>query len=160
MSQQSYDHFIFTYHGLPERQIKKSAVNNYCQLSDKCCSKYSNLNQYCYRAQCYETTRHLVGALGIEEGKYTVAFQSRLGNTPWIKPYTDDIIKELGNKGIKKILTFSPSFVADCLETTIEGGVEYRDLFKEHGGEHWQLVESLNDSPTWIDCLEDMVKNN
>jgi protoporphyrin/coproporphyrin ferrochelatase len=160
MSQESYDHFIFTYHGLPERQILKASVQNYCQLSDKCCSKYHSKNKYCYRAQCYETTRLLVKELGIPEGKYTVAFQSRLGKNPWIKPYTDHIIKDLPVQGKKKVLAFSPSFVADCLETTIEGGVEYKELFEQNGGEKWQLVESLNVSKTWVECLHSMVKNN
>lgn len=157
---QEYEHIIFTYHGIPERQIKRASVQNYCQLSNKCCSTYHSKNRYCYRAQCYETTRHLVKELNIPEGKYTVCFQSRLGKTPWIKPYTDEIIKELAEKGVKSVLAFSPSFVADCLETTIEGGIEYRDLFKEHGGEKWQLVESLNDHPLWISCLKNMVHEN
>ena len=161
MAAENYDHFIFTYHGLPERQIKKASFQNYCQLSDKCCSKYHSKNKYCYRAQCYETTRLLAEELNIPADKYTVCFQSRLGKTPWIKPYTDEVIKELAEKGVKKALAFSPSFIADCLETTIEGGVEYRDLFKKHGGERWQLVESLNVSPTWVQCLKEMVlKNN
>jgi protoheme ferro-lyase len=92
--------------------------------------------------------------------KYTVCFQSRLGKTPWIKPYTDDIIKALAAKGTKSILAFSPSFIADCLETTIEGGVEYKEMFESNGGEKWQLVESLNESDTWIECLKDMVVNS
>lgn len=157
MEKENWDHFIFTYHGLPERQIKKASIQDYCQLGETCCSKYHSKNKYCYRAQCYETTRLLVKELNIPEGKYTVAFQSRLGKTPWIKPYTDDKIKELAEKGVKSILTFSPSFVADCLETTIEGGVEYKELFEEHGGQKWQLVESLNVSPTWVECLKEMV---
>jgi ferrochelatase len=158
MATENYDHFIFTYHGLPERQILKASVQNYCQLSEKCCSKYHSKNKYCYRAQCYETTRLLVKELDIPEGKYTVAFQSRLGKNPWIKPYTDYIIKNLPGQGKKKVLAFSPSFVADCLETTIEGGVEYKELFEKNGGEKWQLVESLNISKTWVECLNDMVK--
>jgi ferrochelatase len=157
MTKEKYDHFIFTYHGLPERQIKKSSVDGYCQLSDTCCSKYHSKNRYCYRAQCYETTRLLVAELGIEEGKYSIVFQSRLGRDPWIKPYADFVIPELAAKGNKKIIMFSPSFVADCLETTIEGGVEYKELFEKNGGEKWQLVESLNDHPMWVDCLKDMV---
>lgn len=158
MSQDHYDHYIFTYHGLPERQITKASIKNYCQLNDKCCSTYHSKNRYCYRAQCFETTRKLVQALNIEEGKYTVCFQSRLLKDPWIKPYTDDIIKELAAKGVKKVLAFSPSFIADCLETTIEGGVEYKELFEHNGGEKWQLVESLNTSPTWIQCLKSLVQ--
>lgn len=157
MEEEKYDHFLFTYHGLPERQITKASVQNYCQLNDKCCSKYHSKNRYCYRAQCFQTTRALAKALNIDEKDLTVSFQSRLGKTPWIKPYTDDIIKELAAKGKKRILAFSPSFIADCLETTIEVGIEYNDLFKEHGGEKVQLVESLNVNNTWVECLKEMV---
>jgi ferrochelatase len=148
-----YDHYLFSYHGLPEHQIMKSSCDNYCRLGD-CCMSYNSKNQYCYRAQCFETTRLLAEALGIKKEQYTICFQSRLGKTPWIKPYTDEIIKQLAGKGFKKVLVFSPAFVADCLETTIEIGVEYRKIFLEHGGEEWQLVESLNLSPTWVECLK------
>lgn len=157
MNETDFDHFIFSYHGLPERQIKKSSFDNYCQLNDKCCSVYHKKNKYCYRAQCFQTTRLLAKALDIKEENYSVTFQSRLGRDPWVKPYTDEVIKNLPAKGIKKVLAFSPSFVADCLETTIEVGSEFRDIFKEAGGEHWQLVESLNVHPTWIECLAKMV---
>lgn len=157
MDEASYDHYLFTYHGLPERQILKSSVRKYCQLSETCCSKYHAANKYCYRAQCYETTRLLADALQIPTAKYSVAFQSRLGKNPWIKPYTDEVIRELGVKGTKRILTFSPSFIADCLETTIEGGVEYKELFENSGGEKWQLVESLNDRPDWVEAVKGIV---
>ncbi|GAB3885466.1 ferrochelatase [Spirosoma agri] len=158
LSTYEYDHVVFSYHGLPERQITKGDVaHNVCQFGT-CCESLHAMNQHCYRAQCFETTRRLVRELGIPEGKYTTCFQSRLGRTPWIKPYTDDIIRELGAKGVKSVLAFSPSFVADCLETTIEVGVEYKELFEAAGGEHWQLVESLNDSPLWIETLVDLVK--
>ena len=158
MAAENYDHFIFTYHGLPERQILKASVQNYCQLSDKCCSRYHAKNKYCYRAQCYETTRLLVKELGIPEGKYSVAFQSRLGKNPWIKPYTDHVIKELPAQGKKKVLAFSPSFVADCLETVYEVTEEYGAEFRELGGEHVQLVESLNNAPKFIEALEGLAK--
>jgi len=158
MAAYDYDHFLFSYHGLPERQIRKGDVTkNVCQFGE-CCGTLQPMNQHCYRAQCFETTRLLVKALNIPEGKYTTCFQSRLGSDPWIKPYTDDIIKELPGKGIKSVLAFSPAFVADCLETTIEVGVEYKELFEQAGGQHWQLVESLNDSPIWIETLVDLVK--
>jgi protoporphyrin/coproporphyrin ferrochelatase len=159
MAEDNYDHFVLTYHGLPERQIMKGSCNNHCKLGS-CCEAYTDYNQYCYRAQCFETSRHLAKALGINKDQYTVCFQSRLGKTPWIKPYTDEIIKTLPAKGIKKVLAFSPSFVADCLETTIEIGETYRDQFLELGGEKWTLVESLNTNPTWVDCLKDMVLKN
>lgn len=157
MNETKFDHFIFSYHGLPERQIKKASFDNYCQLNNKCCSVYHKKNTYCYRAQCFQTSRHLAKALNIKEENYTVTFQSRLGKDPWIKPYTDEEIKTLPSQGKKKVLAFSPSFVADCLETTIEVGSEFKEIFKEAGGEHWQLVESLNVHPLWIECLAKMV---
>jgi protoporphyrin/coproporphyrin ferrochelatase len=156
MAETKFDHFLFSYHGLPERQILKGSCNNHCKLGT-CCNSYHQNNRYCYRAQCYNTSRLLAKELGLSEDDYTVSFQSRLGKTPWIKPYTDDKIKELCENGKKKVLCFSPSFVADCLETTIEIGEEYKELFEKNGGEHWQLVESLNVHPNWIECLKEMV---
>lgn len=158
LDERKYDHVLFSYHGLPERQILKGDVTGkQCKLGT-CCDTANRHNQFCYRAQCFETTRLLVKELGLAEGTYTTAFQSRLGKTPWIKPYTDDMIKELVGRGVKSVLAFSPSFVADCLETTIEIGDEYKELFEEFGGEHWQLVESLNDSNIWVETLVDLVK--
>jgi ferrochelatase len=158
MAQRNYDHVVFSYHGLPERQITKGDVTgSFCQFGS-CCDQLDARNQHCYRAQCFETTRLLVKGLGLAEGTYTTCFQSRLGKNPWIKPYTDEVIPELTKKGVKSVLAFSPAFVADCLETTIEVGEEYKELFEKEGGEHWQLVESLNDSDIWIEALEDMIK--
>jgi protoporphyrin/coproporphyrin ferrochelatase len=159
MAARSYDHYIFTYHGLPQRQIRKGDENkNVCVFGD-CCGAIKPHNQHCYRAQCFETTRLLVKQLGLKEGQYTTCFQSRLGNDPWIKAYTDEVIKELTQKGIKSVLAFSPSFVADCLETTIEIGEEYKEIFEKNGGQHWQLVESLNDSPIWVETILDLITN-
>lgn len=154
-----YDHVLFSYHGLPERQIKKASAHyggNTCQMGD-CCNKISKNNMYCYRAACFETTRQLVIKLNIPEGKYTTTFQSRLDDK-WLKPYSDKVIEELARKGAKKLLVLSPAFVADCLETIYEIGTEYNEIFKEHGGEKVQLVESLNDHPLWIDALKKMVQ--
>ncbi|MBC7425488.1 MAG: ferrochelatase [Bacteroidia bacterium] len=158
MAERKYDHFLFSYHGLPERQILKGSCNNYCKLST-CCNSFNQYNRFCYRAQCFNTSRLLAKALNLSEKEYTVSFQSRLGKTPWIKPYTDNTIKDLVKDGKLNVLCFSPSFVADCLETTIEIGEEYKELFEKEGGKHWQLVESLNTDPEWIDCLATMVKN-
>lgn len=154
-----YDHVLFSYHGLPERQIKKASAHygsDYCQLG-KCCNTLNKNNQYCYRANCFETTRQLAQRLGIPESKYSVSFQSRLGRDPWVKPYSDEVIIEKARSGMKKMLVFSPAFVADCLETIHEIAVEYDELFREHGGEKVQLVESLNDHPRWIQALKDIV---
>jgi len=156
MTEATYDHFLFSYHGLPERQILKASCDGYCRLGD-CCNTYHSKNQYCYRAQCFATTRLLVKELGLSEKQYTICFQSRLGKTPWIKPYTDEVIKNLAQRNIKNVLVFSPAFIADCLETTVEIGMEYKHIFKNLGGERWQLVESLNTSGTWVECLKQLV---
>jgi protoporphyrin/coproporphyrin ferrochelatase len=156
MEKTTYDHYIFSYHGLPERQIIKGSVENYCKL-DKCCNVYHKKNQFCYRAQCFETSRLLAKELGIAEEKYTVTFQSRLGKDPWIRPYTEEVIEHLPAKGIKSVLAFSPAFVADCLETTIEVGEEFKEVFLKAGGKQWNLVESLNAHPMWVQCLKEMV---
>lgn len=154
----NYDDIIFSYHGLPERHIKKGSANyggNSCKLGN-CCDKITKKNEYCYRANCYETTRQLVKHLNIPEGKYETAFQSRLDNK-WLKPFSDKVVEERAAAGKKKLLIFSPAFVGDCLETLYEIGEEYDELFKEKGGESVTLVESLNDNPTWIQALKKMV---
>lgn len=152
-----YDHYLFSYHGVPERQVLSGDDDkNGCQLGN-CCSKITAKNQLCYRAQCFETTRLMAKAMGFKEGSYTLSFQSRLGRSEWVKPYSDHVIKELAEKGVKNILAFSPAFVADCLETTVEVGTEFNEIFREHGGEHLQLVPSLNDSEIWIELLKELV---
>ncbi|NQZ76121.1 MAG: ferrochelatase [Ekhidna sp.] len=151
-----YDHYVFSYHGLPERQIRKASYGKYCKLG-KCCSTLNEHNRYCYRAQCFETTRLVAAKLGIDEKDYTVCFQSRLGKDPWVQPYTEDVLKSLAKEGKTKVLAFSPAFVSDCLETTIEVGEEYQEEFLEAGGEKWDLVPSLNAESKWVDCLEKMV---
>ncbi len=149
-----YDHFIFSYHGLPERQITKES--GFCKLSDECCSSINDKNKFCYRAGCFETTRQLAQRLNIPKEKYSLSFQSRLDDK-WLKPYSDKVVVEKAKQGIKKILVFSPAFVADCLETIYEIGKEYHLLFQHHGGEEITLVESLNENPKWISALKNIV---
>lgn len=156
---ESYDHVLFSYHGLPQRQLIKGDTCNHCLQSEDCCQTLSAKNQFCYSAQCYGTTKALVKLLDLQEGNYTTCFQSRLGRTPWIQPYTSEIIEELAEKGAKRLLVFSPAFVADCLETTVEISDEYQEEFEEKGGEQVDLVPSLNDNPKWIKVVADMVKN-
>ncbi len=154
-----FDKVVFSYHGIPERHILKDSVDNYCQISDACCAKYHSKNRLCYRAQCYETSRLIAAKMNLSETDYEVVFQSRLASRakdPWLKPYADLVIADLPKQGIKNVLCFSPSFIADCLETTIEVGVEFKEIFEENGGEKWQLVESLNDHPKWIEALQEM----
>jgi protoporphyrin/coproporphyrin ferrochelatase len=150
-----YDHILFSYHGLPERQILKASAHyggHTCQLSD-CCNSITKNNQFCYRANCFETTRQLVKALNVPEGKYTTAFQSRLDDK-WLKPYSDKVVSGLAEIGAKKILVFSPAFVADCLETIYEIGTEYDEIFKTGGGEKITLVESLNSEEVWVNAVK------
>ena len=153
-----YDHVLFSYHGLPERQILKASAHyggDTCRLG-ACCNTITKNNTYCYRANCFATTRALVKGLGIPEGKYTTSFQSRL-DEKWLTPFSDKVVEELARKGAKNILVFSPAFVADCLETIYEIGVEYDHIFKSHGGEKVTLVESLNARPEWVEAVAGMV---
>lgn len=152
-----YDHILFSYHGLPERQIAKGDTCNHC-LKEGCCDTISERNQLCYKAHCAATTRAIAAKLNLTEDQYSICYQSRLGRDPWVKPYTSDVIEEQAKLGRKNILVFCPAFVCDCLETTIEISDEYQELFEEKGGEHLQLVEGLNDHPKWIEAVADLVK--
>jgi protoporphyrin/coproporphyrin ferrochelatase len=151
-----YDHVLFSYHGLPERQVDKVYADRKC-ANHSCEHEMNEENIFCYKATCYATTRALASRLGMSENDYTVCFQSRLGKG-WIEPFSDVVIQDLARKGAKKLLVFSPAFVADCLETIVEIGDEYQELFVANGGEKVQLVPSLNDSPVWISALEEMIR--
>jgi len=153
---ESYDKIMFSYHGLPERQVDKVYDSGLCQDHD-CEHEVTSDNKFCYKATSYVTTRLIVEKLGIPEDKYIVSFQSRL-DEKWIQPFSDKVIEEWGKTGVKRVLAFSPAFVADCLETLIEIGGEYQEIFEEHGGEKVQLVPSSNDHPRFIDCIEDLVR--
>ncbi len=154
-----YEHVLFSYHGLPERHLEKQHGGRNC-IEFNCKEEISESNNHCYRATCYDTTRKIAGKLNLSEDSYTISFQSRLGKDPWLKPYTDHELIKLAENGVKKILVFSPSFVADCLETLYEISIEYNALFQEHGGEKVQLIESLNGHPRWIATLKDIVEQN
>lgn len=157
---ETYDHILFSFHGLPERQLLKcDHTGNYCLKTENCCETLNDTNKYCYSAQGYDTARLIAQKLNISRENYTVCFQSRLGKEPWVQPYTTDVLKKLAAEGKKRLLVFSPAFVADCLETLYEITVEYHEEFKALGGEHVQLVESLNDHPKFIKALVDMAKN-
>lgn len=150
-----YDHVIFSYHGLPTRQVDKVYEEGLC--SDRNCEhEITEENKYCYKATCYATTRLIAEGLGISEKDYTVSFQSRL-DKKWLEPFSDKVVENFAKNGVKKLLVFSPAFTADCLETVIEIGEEYQEIFEKFGGEKVQLVESLNDHPMWIDTLKDMI---
>ena len=152
----AYDHILFSYHGLPERHVDKVYNDGLCE-DQPCESEINQENKLCYKATCYATTRLIANELNILEKDYTVCFQSRL-DKKWLHPFSDKIVEEQAKKGAKKLLVFSPAFVADCLETIIEIGDEYQEIFEEFGGEKVQLVPSSNDHPKFIQCLEELVK--
>ena len=148
------DHLLFSYHGVPERHVKKSddPKKIECSLQGPC-PKLSDGNRFCYRAQCYASTEAIAKGLNLESNEYSVSFQSRLGRTPWIKPYTDLVLPELKAKGFKKLALISPSFVADCLETLEEIGIRTKEQWLELGGEDLRLIPCLNAEDTWADAL-------
>ncbi len=153
----TFDHILFSYHGLPERQITKGDTCNHC-FKPGCCQTLSDRNRRCYKAHCMATTRAIAAVLNLSDDRYTVCFQSRLGRDPWVQPYTSDVIEQLAAKGHKRMLVFCPAFVCDCLETTVEISDEYQEIFQHKGGEVLQLVEGLNDHPAWIKAVAGLVR--
>lgn len=155
----SYDHVIFSYHGLPQRQLRKGDPSgSHCLNTPGCCQSVGAVNQFCYSAQCHGTTRAIAGRLGLTPDRYTTSFQSRLGPEEWAQPYTSLVIEEQAKQGAKRLLVFSPAFVADCLETLIEIGKEYQEEFAKLGGERVDLVPSLNDDPRWMDGVAALMR--
>ena len=157
--QTDYDHLLFSFHGVPERQIKKSdPTGSHCLSFEGCCEAKSPAHEFCYRHQCFQTAKSLASWCGVPKGKWSVSFQSRLGRTPWLKPYTDFELERLPKVGVKKLIVISPSFVADCLETIEELGMRGKESFIASGGESYTLIPCLNAHPAWIAALESMVK--
>lgn len=154
---ETYDHVVFTYHGLPNRHLDKNHPGESFKTCN-CETRLPEFGRFCYKATCYQTTRELVKRLGLSEKQYSVSFQSRLSNN-WMTPFTDKNLVALAKRGDKRILVAAPSFVTDCLETTVEIGWEYKEMFAENGGESLQMVESLNDSPAWIDAMADILSS-
>jgi len=155
---ENYDHVLFSFHGLPQRQlIKADDSKSHCLKDSSCCQTYTDKNYFCYSAQCYDTARLIAKNLGLTADQYTVSFQSRLGKEPWLEPFTSAVIHQKAKEDKKRLLVFCPAFVADCLETLYEIAVEYQEEFVEAGGEKVQLVESLNNDPRWIEILKGFI---
>lgn len=153
------DHLLISFHGLPERQVKASdTTGRHCLASETCCDAIGPANRFCYRAQCHATARALAESLGLRREHWTISFQSRLGRTPWIKPYTDEVLPELFERGIRRLAVACPSFVADCLETIEEIGIRAREQWLELGGEDLVLVPCVNDHPLWVEALATWVR--
>lgn len=154
--EKKFDRILFSFHGLPMRQLKKADRVGCCGTQN-CCRGCYPANKNCYGAQCYATADGIAKALALAPSQYEVCFQSRLGKEPWMTPFTQERILKLAQEGAKKLIVFCPSFVADCLETLYEISVEYQELFRHAGGESLELVPSLNDSPRWIETLANLV---
>ena len=154
---QGYDHLLFSFHGIPERHLRKAGpTGGHCLIEEECCAASSPAHKTCYRAQCLKTAEAFIAAAGIPRHRYSIAFQSRLGREPWLKPYTDAVLAGLGKAGNKKLLVICPAFVADCLETLEEIGMRGEETFRAAGGKQLTLIPCLNDHPLWIEALERM----
>jgi ferrochelatase len=147
------DHVLFSFHGLPERHVRAVSDPSICLASPACCDAIGPGNARCYRAQCHATWRGLVAALALDGACTSIAFQSRLGREPWIRPYTDVALDELARAGVRRLAVVCPAFVADCLETVEEIGLRARAQFRAAGGEELRLVPSLNATPAWVDAV-------
>jgi ferrochelatase len=153
------EHILFSYHGLPERQVRAADPSGrHCLASESCCDAIGPANRGCYRAQCFATTRALAQALELPHAAHTTSFQSRLGRTPWIRPYTDCVLQDLAARGVRRLAVLCPAFVADCLETLEEIGIRARAQWQELGGEELHLVPSLNAHPLWVSAVAQMIR--
>jgi len=148
------EHVLFSYHGLPERHIKKSDITkSHCTIDDACCITSSPAHEFCYRHQCFKTTTSVVEKLNLNKNDYTVSFQSRLGRDPWLQPYTSETLMELAEKGVKRLAVVTPAFTSDCLETLEEIAMEGKKSFFEFGGEEFYTIPCLNDNENWVELL-------
>lgn len=153
------EYLIFSYHGLPERHIKKTdPTGSHCLVIPDCCKKPSPAHQFCYKHQCLETTRLLADKLQLPPDKYTISFQSRLGIDRWLRPATVDVLKDLANRGIKRVSVICPSFVTDCIETLEEIAIRNREVFIHYGGKELELIPCLNTHPAWIETISNWIR--
>jgi protoporphyrin/coproporphyrin ferrochelatase len=157
--QGGYDHLLFSFHGIPERHLRKSDPTGcHCLAKENCCEISSPAHATCYRAQCFKTVAAFAARANVPKDKYSVSFQSRLGKDPWLKPYTDLELAEFPKRGIKKLLVICPAFVSDCLETIEEIGMRGRETFLGAGGTEFAQIPCLNEHPLWLSALEKMAR--
>ena len=155
-----HDHVLFSFHGIPERHLRKAdSTGRHCLSAQDCCGGDCPTLPTCYRAQCFKTVEAFVRMASIPKHMYSIAFQSRLGREPWLTPYTDWVLEGLAKAGIKRLVVICPSFVSDCLETLEEIGMRGRQSFLDAGGRELTLVPCLNEHPMWLGFLEKLVNN-
>lgn len=154
-----YDHVLFSYHGIPERHIRKSDPTKFhCKIDGSCCKTNSVAHHTCYRHQCYDTTELVIKELGLPRAKVSSSFQSRLPNDPWLKPYTDFEFERLAKEGKTKLAVITPAFVSDCLETLEEIAMEGKEEFMEAGGTDYIHIPCLNDRDDWVSVMVSWLK--
>jgi len=154
------EHLLFSYHGVPERHIRKSDITkSHCKIDGTCCVTSSPAHEFCYRHQCKEVTRLVAEKMKLTEGSFSTSFQSRLGFDPWLRPYTDRTIERLAKEGVRSMAVATPAFVSDCLETLEEIAMEGEELFHEAGGTHFNTLSCLNDDPKWVALLAHWINN-
>lgn len=157
---EGYDHLLFSYHGVPERHLRKSdPTRGHCLSSPDCCSQPSPAHATCYRHQSLATTEAVAGALGLEVEDYSVGFQSRLGPDTWMRPFTVEQLTRLAQNGVKRLAVICPAFVADCVETLEEIGLRGRETFMAAGGEELTLVPCLNTNEDWVETVAGWVNS-
>lgn len=155
-----YEKLVFSYHGIPERHIRKSDVTkSHCRIDGKCCQTPSKAHEFCYRHQCFETTKQIIEYLGIPREKVMETFQSRLSGDKWLEPYTDVEIDNLAKNGVKKIAVVTPAFVSDCLETLEEIAMRAKEDFISNGGEEFLAIPCMNEDELWIDALHTWIED-
>ncbi|MEP6615150.1 MAG: ferrochelatase [Ginsengibacter sp.] len=155
-----YDHLLFSYHGIPERHVKKSDVTGcHCLQTNDCCNVHSDAHDKCYRHQVIRTTQSIARILQIPSNKYSISFQSRLGKG-WLTPFTDIRLQEMPSEGIKNLLVVCPAFVSDCLETLEEIKDRGQKIFKDNGGETFTMIPCLNTDPLWVNAIASWVHNS
>jgi protoporphyrin/coproporphyrin ferrochelatase len=158
LEKDSTEHIVFSFHGLPARQIKRlDESRRHCLVKVDCCDQIGSVNQNCYRAQCVVTAREIARELGLAADAYTVSFQSRLGPAKWLEPVTEEMFRVLVRRKVKSVAVFCPSFVADCLETLEEIAIRGRKVFLDAGGEKFKLIPALNTHPLWVRALADWI---
>ncbi len=152
------DHVLFSYHGLPERHLKKTDPTGSHCMTEGCCDRKSVAHDTCYRHQVRITTQRVVDTLGLSSDQWSLSFQSRLGKDPWLTPFTDAVIPELAARGVKRLGVVCPAFVADCLETIEEIGDRGRAQFLVAGGTELQMIPCLNDGPEWVAAMGTIIQ--
>lgn len=158
LAETPWEHLLFSYHGLPERHLKKTdPTGAHCMRQSGCCNRPSPAHETCYRHQVFETTRLVAAAMGLRPDQYSVSFQSRLGRDKWLEPFTDPHVADLYARGVRHLAVVCPAFVADCLETIEEIGEVTREKFLHMGGESFTLVPCLNADPAWAVALAEII---